>query len=59
MGQANALLAMTADAQAVMADKSDDSDALVQQVEANSAEAIIPQTLDNLTILKAREPPHC
>ena len=50
VGQANALLAMAADAQAVIAprqardtaDKGYDSDALVQQIEANSAEAIIP-----------------
>ena len=50
VGQANALLAMAANAQAVIAprqardtaDKGYDSDALVQQIEANSAEAIIP-----------------
>ena len=50
VGQASALLAMAADAQAVIAprqardtaDKGYDSAALVQQIEANSAEAIIP-----------------
>ena len=42
VGQANALLAMAADAQAVIADKGYDRDALVQQIEANSAEVIIP-----------------
>ena len=42
VGQAKALLAMAANAQAVIADKGYDSDALVQQIEANSAEAIIP-----------------
>ena len=42
VGQANALLAMAANAQAVIANKGYDSDALVQQIEANSAEAMIP-----------------
>jgi transposase len=42
IGQATALLDMATDAQAVIADKGYDSDALVQQIEASHAESIIP-----------------
>lgn len=42
IGQATALLNMATDAQAVIADKGYDSDALVQQIEASNAETIIP-----------------
>ena len=42
IGQATALLDMATDAQAVIADKGYDSDALVEHIEASHAESIIP-----------------